>query len=175
MTIWFTGDHHWGHANIIKYCNRPFSSVEEMDEVMIQNWNKRVKPKDTVYHLGDFALCKTSEEIEQLANSLNGEIHLILGNHDRHQAKTAKSCFRWRGHMKLFKLDKLKITMCHWAMEVWWCSHHGAWMLHGHSHGGIPMKGMRMDVGVDCWDFRPIAFEEVRHILAPADIEIGSP
>ena len=52
----FTSDTHFGHENIIKYCNRPFTSTEEMDKALISNWNKVVKPEDTVFHLGDFAV-----------------------------------------------------------------------------------------------------------------------
>jgi calcineurin-like phosphoesterase family protein len=79
MTLWLISDTHFSHENIITYCKRPFASAEEMDEVLVQNWNKVVKPSDHVYHLGDVALRK-----QQLAivSRLNGKKRLLLGNHD---------------------------------------------------------------------------------------------
>lgn len=79
--IWVTSDTHFNHANIIKYCNRPFSSVEEMNETIIANWNKVVSQGDTVYHLGDFALGDKSL-IPDFIRRLNGHISFIMGNHD---------------------------------------------------------------------------------------------
>lgn len=77
-----TSDTHFGHANIIQYCQRPFSSVEEMDEILVTNWNSVVKPEDWVYHLGDFALGK-AENVAKYRERLNGRIFLVRGNHDR--------------------------------------------------------------------------------------------
>ena len=54
MKYWFTADTHLGHQNIIKYCNRPFKTLDEMDTAIIRNWNERVDPDDTVLVLGDF-------------------------------------------------------------------------------------------------------------------------
>ena len=79
--IWVTSDTHFNHANIIKYCNRPFSSVEEMNETIIANWNKVVSERDIVYHLGDFALGDKSL-IPNILRRLNGCIKVIMGNHD---------------------------------------------------------------------------------------------
>jgi len=76
-------DTHFGHKNIIEYENRPFESVEEMDETMIRNWNSVVGMNDTVWHLGDFALCG-AERTREIIHSLNGRIKLLKGNHDRH-------------------------------------------------------------------------------------------
>lgn len=78
--IWFTSDTHFGHANIIKYCNRPFSSVEEMNKTIIDNWNSVVGKDDIVWHLGDFSL-GNKNNIE-LVKQLNGKINIVLGNHD---------------------------------------------------------------------------------------------
>lgn len=85
--IFLIGDTHFGHKNIIRYCDRPFSSVEEMNEKLIQNWNKTVKQHDTIYMMGDFALCGKNKIIE-IGKRLNGRKRLILGNHDGASFKT---------------------------------------------------------------------------------------
>jgi len=86
IDVWFTSDHHFGHKNILEYEKeaRPFSTLKEMHEVMIDRWNKVVKPKDIIYHLGDFAFGK--HNIEH-AKRLNGTKRLIMGNHDTYPAE----------------------------------------------------------------------------------------
>ena len=79
--IWFIGDTHFRHSNLIKYCSRPFSSSEEMDEQLIKNWNKVVGREDRVFMLGDFALCGKDKIIE-IGQQLKGRKILIMGNHD---------------------------------------------------------------------------------------------
>ena len=81
MKIFVISDTHFGHENIIKYCNRPFTSVEEMDNRMIKNWNETVSNKDTIIHLGDFGL-GNKEYIKSIIGKLNGKKILIMGNHD---------------------------------------------------------------------------------------------
>lgn len=78
--IWVTSDTHFGHENIISYCDRPFSSVEEMDEKLIENWNSVVKPSDKVYHLGDVFF---GGNPRLTLGRLNGKKRLVVGNHDR--------------------------------------------------------------------------------------------
>lgn len=87
MKFFAISDTHFGHAKIIDYCNRPFSSVEEMDEVMIKNWNETVSNNDTVLHLGDFGL-GNKEYIASIVKRLNGKKILILGNHDNWSEQT---------------------------------------------------------------------------------------
>lgn len=82
MKNWYTSDHHFNHKNIIKYCNRPFASVDEMNEVMIERWNEVVGPGDVVYHCGDFAF-GSARDIAGVLERLNGAKFLVLGNHDR--------------------------------------------------------------------------------------------
>lgn len=79
--VWFTADTHIGHRNIIKYCQRPFSDVEDMNKTLISNWNKVVGINDYVFHLGDFSVGGAAEWTS-LLDSLNGRIFLVLGNHD---------------------------------------------------------------------------------------------
>lgn len=81
MKLFIISDTHFGHENIIRYCNRPFSSVEEMDNAIIKNWNETVSNQDTIIHLGDFGLGK-KERIAEIISKLNGKKILIMGNHD---------------------------------------------------------------------------------------------
>lgn len=83
MKIFGISDTHFGHEAIIKYCNRPFSNVEEMDRAMIKRWNETVSNNDIVIHLGDFALC-SKERIKEITKQLNGKKILIMGNHDNY-------------------------------------------------------------------------------------------
>ena len=90
MNYWWTSDYHFSHANIIRYCNRPFETVEEMNEVIIRKHNERVKPEDTVFFLGDFIFKGGKEGGEEryreFERKLNGKFIFIKGNHDRNNS-----------------------------------------------------------------------------------------
>lgn len=168
MTTWFTSDTHFGHENIIRYCNRPFNDKNHMNETMIQRWNEVVGDDDTIYHLGDFAFFKTDEEYISLLEKLNGKKVLIYGNHDKQIKKNKKIQAHF---VRCTFLDEISIdvdnetysiTLCHFAMRVWNKSHRGAFHLYGHSHGTLPENDTySMDVGVDCHNFTPISFQYV--------------
>jgi len=81
MKIWITSDHHFFHGNIIKYCDRPFSNWEEMNNKMIELWNNKVSKNDLVIHLGDFSF-GDKNKIVSVRNKLNGTIILVRGSHD---------------------------------------------------------------------------------------------
>jgi calcineurin-like phosphoesterase family protein len=81
MATCFTADLHFGHRNIISYCDRPFSDVGEMNDVLVRNWNDTVADGDTVWVVGDFALGKIAETLP-IVGMLNGEKTLVAGNHD---------------------------------------------------------------------------------------------
>src|SRR5690606_12640770 len=78
----YVADTHFGHRGIIKSCNRPFATVEEMDRELVARWNAVVRPHDIVYHLGDFGWAADEEALRKLFGKLNGRKFLILGNHD---------------------------------------------------------------------------------------------
>jgi calcineurin-like phosphoesterase family protein len=164
----FTSDQHYGHGKIIQYCNRPFSSVAEMNETMRENHNKTVRISDDVYMVGDLAFHHTPEEIIKLAKSLNGRKTLILGNHDQHiPGFPGEQIFRileFRG--KLW--GGFDPTLCHYPMMSWNKSFHGSFQLHGHTHGTIPFDSntRRLDVGVDTNNFTPISWDEVKDKLS---------
>lgn len=154
MTIYYTSDTHYDHKNIIKYSNRPFRDVAEMNYQMIKRWNEAVKPQDTVYHLGDFGFGKDNDKH---AVQLNGQKFIILGNHDKH----APVGFTRLGQCHEIYDSDHKIIMCHYALRVWNKSHHGSLMLYGHSHGSLPGDSQSLDVGVDCWDYYPVALDQI--------------
>lgn len=162
MNIWFTSDTHFGHENIIKYCNRPYPNVRIMDDEIIHNWNSRIQPTDTVYHLGDFCF----NNFNRYFHSLNGQIHFIEGNHDK-EAFANRNKFASYNKFKEIRINGQKIVLCHYALRVWNKSHHGSWHIYGHSHGTLPDEpnALSFDVGVDCHNYFPISFEEVATIM----------
>lgn len=159
---WFTADHHFGHRRIIELAGRPFLSVEEMDEEMIARWNARVARADTVHHLGDFAFA----EHDPYLRRLNGNKHLYRGNHDHSNRVKKASGWSTVNDLRLVKVGDASVVLCHYALRVWNASHHGALHFYGHSHGNLPGDSQSLDVGVDCWDFRPVSLDEIKARLA---------
>ena len=172
--FWFIGDTHFGHRNIIKYCKRPFSDVQEQDEVMVANWNALIKPGDVVWHHGDFGFFKTPEEGNKVLARLNGAITLIKGNHDsskiinKMKFQNIIMLKEWRVPPSNVKM----VTMCHYPMDCYRGSHRGEWHTHGHTHAMLGRgHRLRLDVGVDsklCKKgehprdrFRPLHLDEV--------------
>jgi len=157
----------------MEYANRPFDTVEKMDEELIRAWNSVVGQDDIVYHMGDFALTN-STKTKNVLDRLNGILVLIVGNHEK--SVMEKESVRARFSSIEDKLEtyvnKQFIVMCHYGMRVWNKSHHGAWMLYGHSHDSMEHEawGRSMDVGVDSaarilGEYRPFSFEEIKRIM----------
>ena len=170
--IYFTSDHHFGHANIIRFCNRPFANVEEMNETLIARWNEKIQPQDEVYHLGDFGL-NSKEELAAILDRLNGKKYLIVGNHEG-AALQNKSKFQWTKEYHELKVNDpecangvQRIILFHYAMRVWRSDHRGTWHLYGHSHNNLPdiAESLSFDVGVDAHDFYPLSYEDVKAIM----------
>ena len=173
----FTSDTHFGHANIIRLCNRPFKDVEEMNEKLIENWNKVVPEDGTVFHLGDFAF-GGSTLWNSIIPRLNGQIYLIIGNHDRKNLR--------QGYMDKFvavipqmqiQIEKRSIYLNHYPFLCYGGSYRNeedtVWQLFGHVHSGPASSGLdcdrlvhlfpyQYDVGVDNNNYTPISWEEVK-------------
>jgi calcineurin-like phosphoesterase family protein len=164
MTIFFTSDMHLGHKNIIRLSNRPFNSVDEMDNILISNYNSMVKEGDVIYDLGDFSFANPVKYFPRL----NVQPIRIKGSHD-HDLKEGVA-----PRMLVIKPNNLVdeygsqivITLCHYAMRSWEVSHYGSWHLYGHHHGMLPPYGLSFDVGVDCWDFYPVSLAQVKEKMA---------
>jgi calcineurin-like phosphoesterase family protein len=159
--IFFTADEHYGHSNIIKYCNRPFANVAEMDAEIIARHNEVVRYNDLVYHLGDFTLVKELRNVQEWYTSkLNGVHQFLMGSHDK-----------WLSGLKVqqvmeINVDSDYIVMCHYAMRVWARSHHNSWQIFGHSHGCLAPQGKQWDVGVDNNNFYPVSYPQLKEIMA---------
>jgi calcineurin-like phosphoesterase family protein len=160
--LWFTGDLHYGHDNIIRYCDRPFKDSKEMNEVLINNWNSVVGKEDLIWVLGDFSLSRDQITINRILEKLNGYKNLIIGNHD------SKACINsnhwdWVGNLTDIVWQKQNIVLCHYAMRVWNQSHRGSWMLYGHSHSALPEENvLSFDVGIDAWNYTPVSFDQIK-------------
>ena len=172
--IFFTSDTHFCHANIIKFCGRPFKDVEEMNEALISNWNKVVGPTDIVYHLGDFCFAG-SAEWHSILGRLNGRIHLIIGNHDEKNLR--------QGYEKLFEsivpqarlfIEGYNVYLNHYPFMCYPGYKPYTIQLFGHIHSShskfdgldavIAKKSLQpsqYDVGVDWNNFTPISWREV--------------
>jgi calcineurin-like phosphoesterase family protein len=165
--IFFTADEHYGHANIIlpTYCNRPFVNVDDMTEQLIMRHNEKVTDKNSItYHLGDiFWKRVTPKQAKAILSMLTGAHCLILGNHDE-IAKQISSSFMWVKERAQLNIEGQQIILDHYAGRVWNNSFHKSWQLYGHSHGQLPEDPslLAFDVGVDCWNYYPTSWYEIR-------------
>lgn len=182
MSIFFTSDLHLGHNNVIRFDNRPFFTVKEMDETIVKNWNNKVKKNDTVYILGDVSWYG-AEATYDIVNGLNGMKILIMGNHDRISGRL-KDCFKEIVDYKEIDLpDKRHIVMCHYPIPFFNKHYYGAYMLYGHVHNsqewimteeykrmleGIGIQCNMFNVGTMLHDYTPVTLEEIEERFAPS-------
>lgn len=174
--VWFTADTHFGHKNIIRYCQRPFVDVEEMNRALIENWNSVVSPDDLVFHLGDFSVGGAAEWTS-LLNKLNGEIFLILGNHDMNNVDQGfMRRFKRVSMQMLISIGKQRIYLNHYPILCYGGAYRNTWQLFGHVHTNQQNTGLdsprlkqlfptQYDVGVDNNNYHPVSFEKVSEII----------
>jgi len=170
--IFITGDEHYGHTSkvggIIKYCNRPFDNIIDHDEGIISNHNEVIGQNDTVIHNGDFSWRSVNRTIE-IIERLNGKHIMIRGSHDKVIMKIAKrypGLIEYVGYVhELIVHNKYHITVCHYKMETWPRSHYNSWHCFAHSHCKWKATGKSHDVGVDCNNFYPISFDQLKDIM----------
>ena len=177
--FYFTSDTHFNHENILSFCNRPFSSIREHDECLIKNWNEKVPKDGIVFHLGDVGF-GNNQYIKEILDQLNGEIWLVVGNHDM---KSIISQHKKRFHIMAQQMSMTVgnqiIIMNHCPLLCFAGSYkkNPAWQLFGHVHSGPRSnKGLDLprldvlfptqyDVGVDNNNYTPISYEELETIM----------
>lgn len=176
--IWFSSDMHYGHANVLKLCNRPFANIDEMNTVLINNYNAVVKEDDEVYILGDVAYRSSANQVTNILRRLNkSRRYLIIGNHDHKNLKdpSFRMCFDWIKDYHEINYNKQLYVMSHYPFASWRGSGHGSIMIHGHCHSKMDnSKYYRIDVGVDnpICGFSPISIDRIESIMKNKKAEI---
>lgn len=192
MTTWFTADLHLGHANIIRYSDRPFLDADAMNRALIDRWNEVVDDGDDVWMLGDFAMGKIDETLP-LVGKLGGRKLLLTGNHDRCWADHGRRAEGWteryleagfaeviHGQIDL-DVGGTEVVACHFPYRG--DSHdqdryveqrpvdRGRWLLHGHVHDRWQQRGRMINVGVDAWDYQPVSATTLHDLISAGPTE----
>jgi calcineurin-like phosphoesterase family protein len=165
MVNWYTADPHFGHENIIRFCNRPFRNVAHMEQVLLDNLQACVGPGDDLWILGDLVLgprAKCRNWLDELFAALPGRRkHLVTGNHDTDLVMSLP----WDTVTPLAEVrdgpKNQSHTLCHYPMLTWNHARRDAIMMFGHVHDNWRGSRNCVNVGVDVWDFKPVRFEDI--------------
>lgn len=189
---WLTSDLHFGHKNVIGYCNRPFASIEEMNEALIANYNKLVHAGDTVWFLGDIFFCGAIEATA-IMKRLNGTKILVKGNHDQNASQMGRMGFSFVCEFAQVRIGKTYVNLSHYPYQrkPWnhfWRSltdkkyrsklhfkkmkDSGGWLCHGHTHSKEQQRNKMIHVGVDAWDYKPIPITKISELINNYENEI---
>ena len=187
QNIWFTSDLHFGHRNVIRFCDRPYKNEKEMGEKLIENWNKTVGDNDIVFVLGDTFWFNDSHSIKKVLGKLKGkQIYILPGNHDdfAHYYRVYDPRIILCQDIVVMWLDSednrwpkkiYEIWMSLYPMTTWPHRDNGAWQLFGHIHSkpnrhegvdqNLSLHQNQCDVGCDYWEYIPASFESIRMIF----------
>lgn len=174
----YTSDLHFEHKNVTKegtdFDNRPFQTLEEMNTELIKRWNSKVTNADHVYVLGDL-VWKCGDNAINIVKQLNGNIHMITGNHDRFNGEYKKLFIEIVPYKELNDEDK-RLVLCHFPIMFYNGMHHGAIHLYGHIHNSIEedlFQGVvenlnKMNIPSKCynvgcmhWNYEPVTLDEI--------------
>ncbi len=178
MNRWFTSDNHFYHTNILKkFCveTRQGNDADEMNEIMIQNWNRDVKPEDEVTCMGDFSF-GNARKTANVLRRLKGKITLIEGNHEKYlyeDGSEVEGMFHEVRSAWFGTIDGHRVHMFHYPIAQWRDMHKGSFHLYGHVHGSFENGGRSMDVGIDTRpnkDMTIWSWEEIRDRLKDREV-----
>jgi calcineurin-like phosphoesterase family protein len=181
---WYTGDQHFNHAKIIQYCSRPFVDVQEMNEAIVRNHNLLVKENDMVVHVGDFMFTGPGgaraavEQVNAMLDRLNGNHILLLGNHDRKNVMRRANWQDVQSEMYITLSDSTHVVRVSHLLppKPEWSAHActSPILIHGHQHEKglqaeiLMPRLVRVNVGVDQWEFRPVAESTIQFLYERA-------
>jgi calcineurin-like phosphoesterase family protein len=191
---WFTADLHFGHANIIRYCHRPFANVEEMDDGLTARWNLTVHPDDEVWVVGDVAMGQIGQTLSHVA-SLHGHKVLVPGNHDRCWPGHGQDVEAWTTEYQAAGFERIvsgpvQLQMGGTAVTVDHFPYRGdsrpveryvdqrpadrgGWLVHGHIHDRWRQSGRQINVGIDAWGGRPVADRDLADLIRTGPDELA--
>lgn len=173
--LWFYGDPHFGHANIIEYAHRPFANVDAMDAELERRYAKYVEPDDIVLWCGDVSF-RDAAWTRALLARLPGHKLLVRGNHDGTLAHCLAMGFDFVADFLHMQIAGHKVTVAHMppagaTQDTRYAERRppkpgpGEFVLHGHTHEAARLVGRRIHVGVDAWDFMPAPYDQVERLI----------
>ena len=165
MKIYFIADTHFNHKNILEYCNRPFADVEEMNKILVNNWNDTVKHDDIVYMLGDFCM-GNKQEIKKFTEKLNGRKFLVMGNHDRYNMRAYMELGFEKAYDKSVLFDNF-IILSHAPLFLPETMPYAN--IFGHVHNDEKFAGITKNsfcVSVERIEYKPISDDEIKKRIA---------
>ena len=164
MAVYFTADTHFGHKNVLSNSNRPFCSVDLMNETIFRNWAEKLQPSDTIYHLGDVAF-GNREAVRGFAariRELPGTKFLVPGNHDwRYPGELFAAFDKVLPPIYELTVSNYRLVLCHYPMLDWNGRSRGTLQLFGHVHNTYYGNSQQANVGVDAFGFAPVRLEVV--------------
>ena len=187
--VYFTTDFHLFHHNVLKFDKRPFNDVHHMHQIIEQRWNETVNPDDIVIYLGDLSFARREDKdyINQMLERLNGQIHFVLGNHDKIEEvkkmpnlESVQDYLEVRiTHMEGDKKIETLFCCMHYPIYSWNKKHHGSYMVHGHCHGNLHHgeeasfydNRRVIDVGCMLHDYRPVSYTQIMKKLSHVKVE----
>lgn len=163
MTNFYTADPHFGHANIMKFCDRPFSRVGEMDSRILNAYQSSVGPDDDLWILGDLTFARSEDRgrVAAMLGSIPCRKHLVAGNHD---PAWVRELPEWSSVHDLVEIKDgdTRLTLCHYPMITFPGARRGALQLFGHVHDNWQGSRNSVNVGVDVWGFAPVTLDRIR-------------
>jgi calcineurin-like phosphoesterase family protein len=160
MAIFFISDTHFGHGGALGLYRRPFASVAEMNEALIERWTEAVGENDVVWHLGDFAIRQPRSVTAELLARLRGHKQLVTGNNDTAATIELEGWDSVQPYAEIVA-EGAWLVLCHYPFRTWRGMGKGSVNLHGHCHGRLKPLPRQFDVGVDVWGFRPVTLAAI--------------
>lgn len=159
------GDPHFDHTNIIKYCDRPFKSTEEMNSLILTNWNNTIGKDDLTFFLGDMAFGRDSRKPRWWLEKVNGRIIYFKGSHDKGIRPTSEGLNALEVVIhKVIHIDGTDLFLIHSPYEVPYIYNWRGWVVHGHVHHKRPFLDRnlrRINVSVEAINYKPISLTQI--------------
>ncbi len=165
IRVFFTADTHFGDAHILRQRGARFATIEAHDAALIARWNETVAPEDSVWHVGDFAAHADRAYCAAAFERLNGVKRLVRGNHDSKRVLALAWADPPVESARITLPDGAgglcRLFLAHYAHRAWPGLWRGTRHLYGHTHGTLADTRRSCDVGVDAWDYRPVALPAI--------------